>query len=562
MTLRGNRKKKIKYTEVVPSMEKWPIVQLSKNRKAFVESVSNATIKNILDNDNKRSLREDLEMTVYREKLRVRGNPWKVDPEDDKAFWKKVQQRLVDYQSLEKEEAAKEEEKLLEEIVNRYSEEIAGNFKKSSYRFAKKFVAFGFARLLNAARVKGVLALFSKQLDLDDKVNIIGYPEHIRNLAKKGTVVMVPTHFSNIDSILVGWVIQFLGLPPFIYGAGLNLFNIKIIAYFINSLGAYKVDRRKKNPIYLEALKTYSTEALRKGCHSLFFPGGTRSRSGKIEKALKLGLLSTTIEAQRLNYQHGGNKGGKIFIVPVVLNYHFTLEAPSLINDYLKIKGQERYYVENDEYSSSYKIATFLIKFFTKGSNISVTLGKGMDVLGNYVDDEGNSYNSQGNLIDPMDYFITNGKITVDRQREQEYVRILGKRIIEEYHMQNEVFASHLVAFTAFRLFMKKNPKLDLYSLLRIPEEDLNLQYEEFKEAFKKLRKKLLKLEKKGKVRIAEHLSRKADDAIKHGIKNVGMYHARRPMVINKEKEIRILDMNTLYYYHNRMEGYALEKYI
>lgn len=562
MTLRGNRKNKIKYTEVVPSMEKWPIVQLSKNRKAFVELVSNATIQNIHENDKKRSLREDLEMTVYREKLRVRGNPWKVDPEDDRAFWKKVQQRLVDYQSLEKEEAVKAEEKLLKEIVDRYSEEIAGNFKKSSYRFAKKFVAFGFARLLNAARVKGVLALFSKQLDLDDKVNIIGYPEHIRKLAKKGTVVMVPTHFSNIDSILVGWVIQFLGLPPFIYGAGLNLFNIKIIAYFINSLGAYKVDRRKKNPIYLEALKTYSTEALRKGCHSLFFPGGTRSRSGKIEKALKLGLLSTTIEAQRLNYQHEGNKGGKIFIVPVVLNYHFTLEAPSLINDYLKIKGQERYYVENDEYSSSYKIATFLIKFFTKGSNISVTLGKGMDVLGNYVDDEGNSYNSQGNLIAPMDYFITNGKITVDKQREQEYVRILGKRIIEEYHIQNEVFASHLVAFSAFRMLMKRNPKLDLYSLLRLPEEDLILEYETFKEVFKKLRKKLVKLEKKGKVRIAEHLTRKADDAIKHGIKNVGMYHARRPMVINKEKEIRILDMNTLYYYHNRMEGYALEKYI
>ncbi|MEL6561873.1 MAG: 1-acyl-sn-glycerol-3-phosphate acyltransferase [Bacteroidota bacterium] len=562
MTLRGNRKNKIKYTEVVPSMEKWPIVQLSKNRKAFVELVSNATIQNIHENEKKRSLREDLEMTVYREKLRVRGNPWKVDPEDDRPFWKKVQHRLVDYQSLEKEEAVKAEEKLLKEIVDRYSEEIAGNFKKSSYRFAKKFVAFGFARLLNAARVKGVLALFSKQLDLDDKVNIIGYPEHIRKLAKKGTVVMVPTHFSNIDSILVGWVIQFLGLPPFIYGAGLNLFNIKIIAYFINSLGAYKVDRRKKNPIYLEALKTYSTEALRKGCHSLFFPGGTRSRSGKIEKALKLGLLSTTIEAQRLNYQHEGNKGGKIFIVPVVLNYHFTLEAPSLINDYLKIKGQERYYVENDEYSSSYKIATFLIKFFTKGSNISVTLGKGMDVLGNYVDDEGNSYNSQGNLIDPMDYFITNGNITVDKQREQEYVRILGKRIIEEYHIQNEVFASHLVAFSAFRMLMKRNPKLDLYSLLRLPEEDLILDYEAFKEVFKKLRKKLVKLEKKGKVRLAEHLTRKADDAIKHGIKNVGMYHARRPMVINKEKEIRILDMNTLYYYHNRMEGYALEKYI
>ena len=564
MTLGVKRKNKVKYSEVVPSAEKWPIVQLSKNRKDFVELVTKSSIDNILDPNKKRSLREDLETTVYREKLRIRSNPWKVDPEDDRSYWKKVQQRLVDCQSLEDSQASKAEKELLQEIVQRYSEEIAGNFKKSSYRFAKKFVAFGFARLLNAARVKGVMALFSKQLDLDDKVNIIGYPDHIRELAKRGTVVMVPMHYSNIDSILVGWVIQFLGLPPFIYGAGLNLFNIKVIAYFINSLGAYKVDRRKKNPIYLETLKTYSTEALRKGCHSLFFPGGTRSRSGKIEKALKLGLLSTTIEAQRLNYQHDGEQAGKIFIVPVALNYHFTLEAPVLINDYLRAKGQERYYVENDEFSTSYKIATFLIKFFTKGSNISVTIGKGMDVLGNYVDDEGNSYNNQGQQINPRDYFITNGAITVDKQREQEYVRILGKRIIEEYHMQNEVFASHLVAYTAFRITMRRNPKLDLYSLLRLPEEDLTLDYEEFKANFKKLRKKLYKLNKKGKVRIAEHLERKADEAIKHGIRNVGMYHAKRPMVFDKDndKEIRILDMNTLYYYHNRLEGYALEKYL
>ena len=110
---------------------------------------------------------------------------------------------------------------------------------------------------------------------------------------------MVPTHFSNLDSVLIAWVIYELGLPPFIYGAGLNLFNIGIFAYFMNSVGAYKVDRRKKNAVYLETLKTYSTLSIQKGCHSLFFPGGTRSRSGKIENVLKMGLLGTAIEAQR-----------------------------------------------------------------------------------------------------------------------------------------------------------------------------------------------------------------------------------------------------------------------
>ncbi|WP_421870979.1 1-acyl-sn-glycerol-3-phosphate acyltransferase [Marinoscillum sp.] len=557
------KKEKVRYSEIIPRTKQWPIVQLSKDRKAFIEEVSQESFENLKQITRGRSLREELEMTVYREKLRMKANPWRVDPKDEKPFWKSIQDRLVESTNFPAADAKAVEEQLLYEIIHRYAEEISGNFKKNSYRFARAFITFGFARLLNATRVKGFTSMFSRQLDLDDKIHIVGEPDHIRALAKKGTVVMVPTHFSNLDSILIGWVIQFLGLPAFIYGAGLNLFNLKIFAYFMNSLGAYKVDRRKKNPVYLETLKTYSSMALRRGCHSLFFPGGTRSRSGQIEKALKLGLLSTTIEAQRIMYQKETKEqeARKIFIVPVVINYNFTLEAPALINEHLKRTGQERYYKEADEFTTSYKIATFLFKFFTKGSNISVSIGKGMDILGNYVDMEGNSLDSTGSIIDPKDYFISQGEVNVDHQREQEYVRILAKRIVEEYHKYNRVFASHLVAYTAFKMMERKNPKLDLYNLLRLPDEDTSIDYREFKKAWKKLRKRILKLEGKGKVSVAEHMKVRANEAIEQGVENLGMYHAQRPLVKRGDKII-IQDMNTLYYYHNRMEGYGLEKHI
>lgn len=557
------RRQKKKYSEIIPRTQQWPIVQLAKDRKQFVEEVAKESFNNLKQITRGRSLREELEMTVYREKLRIKANPWRVDPKDDKIFWRNIQERLADSSGLVPEEAKGIEEKLLYEIIHRYAEEIAGNFKKNSYRFARGFITFGFARLLNATRVKGITSLFSRQLDLDDKIHVVGEPEHIRVLAKRGTVVMVPTHFSNLDSILIGWVIQFLGLPAFIYGAGLNLFNLKIFAYFMNSLGAYKVDRRKKNPVYLETLKTYSSMALRRGCHSLFFPGGTRARDGRIENALKLGLLSTSIEAQRILYQQETEEkpAKKIFIVPVVINYHFTLEAPALINDYLKRTGQERYYKEADEFTTSYKIATFLLKFFTKGSNISVSIGRGMDILGNYVDMEGHSLDANGQHIHTKDYFVSQSKVTVDPQREQEYVRILSKRIVDEFHRYNRVFSSHLVAYTAFKLMERKNPKLDLYNLLRLPDEDTVLDYEEFKKAWKKLRKRILKLERKEKVGVADHMKLKADEAIKQGIENVGMYHAQRPVIMKGDKVI-IQNMNTLYYYHNRMEGYGLEKHI
>ncbi|MFT5641412.1 MAG: glycerol-3-phosphate O-acyltransferase [Cyclobacteriaceae bacterium] len=558
-------RKKVKYPEIIPRTQQWPIVQLAKHRKEFIEEASAETFNNLQKITRGRSLREELEMTVYREKLRVKSNPWRVDPKDDKPFWLNIQKRLLDSHQLPKEESKEVEEKILKEIIYRYTDEIAGSFRRNSYRFAKKFITFGFARLLNAARVKGFTSLFSRQLDLDDKIHIQGQPEHIRKLAKIGTVVMVPTHFSNLDSILIGWVIQFLGLPAFLYGAGLNLFNLKVFAYFMNSLGAYKVDRRKKNPVYLEALKTYSSLALRKGCHSLFFPGGTRSRSGHIEKSLKLGLLGTTVEAQRIAFQEESSDkpARKIFVVPVVLNYHFTLEAPSLINDHLKATGQERYYKENDEFTTSYRIATFLFKFFTKGSDISVTIGKGMDILGNYVTDEGVSLDANGNAIDSRDYFVSAGKITFDKQREQEYVRILAKRIVEEFHKHNRVFASHLVAFVAFKILQRKNPKLDLYSLLRLHDEDLEIDYLEFKKDYKKLRKRLMKLYRKQKVDVAGHMKYKADESIELGVKNVGMYHAQRPLIKSKDgNKIIVQDMNTLYYYHNRMDGYELEKHL
>ncbi|MCS4434065.1 1-acyl-sn-glycerol-3-phosphate acyltransferase [Aquiflexum gelatinilyticum] len=557
---------KHKYEPILPKKDEWPVVKLSKNRKDFVRKVADASKTSVLEitAENMDLLREELETTLYREKLRMKQNPWAVDPDDEKEFWGKVKSSLVQLSadsSLTKTQKKKKYLEILDDITMRYSEEIASNFVHTHYKVTRRIVTFGFSRLLNAARVKGFKSIFSNQFSLQDKIQIVGETDQIRELASKGTIVMVPTHFSNLDSILIGWIISVLGLPPFIYGAGLNLFNISIFAYFMNALGAYKVDRRKKNLIYLETLKTYSSEALQFGVHSLFFPGGTRSRSGMIEKKLKLGLLSTAVEAQRANFEKGEDDvSGKIFIVPVTINYHFVLEAPSLIQEHLALTGQERYYKESDEFSTSYKISKFLVKFFTKGSDISVSVGKALDVLGNYVDNEGNSIDRNGRKIDTKDYFLYNGKVTVDAQREEEYTYHLGKRIVEEFHKINRVFSSHLVAFTAFQMIKRENKKMDLYNLLRLPEEDVVIIYNEFKEECQKVLDKIQELEAESKVQIAPHMKMDIDSIIDHGLANVGMYHAKRPLVKNSMGNIETQDLNLLYYYHNRLYGYDLEK--
>lgn len=542
------------------------MVKLARERKDFVKKVAEMAEKRVLSltGDNPEILKEELETTLYREKLRIKQNPWAVDPDDEAQFWNEVKQALLQINTdshLRKAGKAKAYREVLQKITNRYSAEIASNFKASHYKFTRRVVTFGFSRLLNAARVKGFKSIFSNQYTLQDKIQITGHTDQIRDLATKGTIVMVPTHFSNLDSILIGWIISVLGMPPFIYGAGLNLFNISIFAYFMNALGAYKVDRRKKNLLYLETLKSYSKEAIQFGCHSLFFPGGTRSRSGMIESKLKLGLLSTAIEAQRANFENGINDvSGKIFIVPVTINYHFVLEAPGLIRDYLSMTGQERYYKENDEFSTSYKISKFLVKFFTKGSDISVSIGQAMDVLGNYVDQDGNSLDKRGRIIHTRDYFVSEGKVTVDPQREEEYTHMLGKRIVEEFHRINRVFSSHLVAFVAFEMLKARNSKLDLFDLIRLPEEEISIPYEEFKAACQLVMDKILELKFQNLIDVAPHLNRSMDEIIHHGLDNVGMYHAKRPLIRSAKGDILTEDMSLLYFYHNRLHGYGLEK--
>jgi glycerol-3-phosphate O-acyltransferase len=558
------KNKNKRYKPILEGIPDWPVYQLSKNRKDFIEEVAIHSLKRIKEiRPTRKQLIDELEATVYREQQRMKRNRWRVDPQDETAFWAKVKHDLVDITSKPLEEGNGKEDEVLKRIVYRYAGEIAGNFKPTSYRFARSVIKFWFARLLNAARVKKFGAIFRNQYTLRDKIQIVGKVKQLRRLARKGTIVMVPTHFSNLDSILIGWVIHSLGLPAFIYGAGLNLFNIKIIAYFMNSLGAYKVDRRKKNLPYLETLKMYSGLAIQKGAHSLFFPGGTRSRSGMIEKMLKLGLLSTATEAQRNIYLNTpeGEEPRKIFVVPVTLNYHFVLEAPELIDDYLSVKGQDRYLPEEDKYGS-FQLLQFMFKFFTKGSNISVSIGRGLDVMGNYVDDEGNSLDVHGRIIETRDYFLSNGTITIDKQREDEYTRMLSQRIVSEYHRINRVFASHLVAFVAFEMWQKRHPKLDLFGLLRLPEEDLEIEYEEFRQTCKRVRKQIYQLKKHDKANYATHLKGKVDLVIQHGLENVGIFHLKRPLLKNKKNKIVTQDLNTLYYYHNRLVGYDLERFI
>ncbi len=538
----------------------WSIVKLNEEKEAFIQQVIKETIDVILSDSKKNeSLRDILEKTIYQEQTRIKENPWRVDPIDELKYWQKIKQGLLD-SALEEnvEKKLLTEKELLRDVIDRYTRQTMGNFKINAYKFSIFIVPILFNRLLNSATKGWFKGFFSRQHHVEEKVELRGDISLIQKLAQEHTIVLVPTHFSNLDSVLIGYGLYLTKLPPFLYGAGLNLYNNKIVAYFIDRLGAYKLDRRKKNVIYLETLKMFSRISMQRDCHTLFFPGGTRSRSGAMEDTLKKGLLSTVIDAQINNFIQ--QKKSKIIILPMVIGYHFVLEAPSLIKEHLKKTGKEKFYLEKDQFSSWIKILNFVWKFFSKGSNIILSYGKPMDVLGNYVNEHGESMDKNGNIIDISGYFVTNNTLCFSKQRDGEYTEILAERIVEEYKIHNIVLSSQAVAFLLFQLIQKKHPSLDLFNLLRISEEDRRINYHEFLGKLDELRSRLMELEKQEKLKLDHSFSWSIDAFMNEALQNIGIYHNQKVIVIHSSGYISTEDMNLLYFYHNRLTGYELEE--
>ncbi|HLP53356.1 MAG TPA: 1-acyl-sn-glycerol-3-phosphate acyltransferase [Chitinophagales bacterium] len=546
---------------VTEDLHQWPIYKLSEHKEDFVNEVKLRVKEKLKDRfPTEKAMREELAKVLYQERIRLTEKPWKADPKDERQFWNSIKSKLIKIEQLEDNSSTMNEEQLLDEIIDRYANEIVGQFDPGAFGFARAILPQFFGRILAAAPGKWFKTIAGNVRTIHEKIPITGDIEKIRRLSAKGTVVVVPTHFSNMDSIMVGWILNEMGLPAFTYGAGLNLFNIGLLSYFMSRLGAYKVDRRKKNTVYLETLKTYSTVAIQRGAHSIFFPGGTRSRSGHLEKKLKLGLLGTAVESQKLHYRNFPEEmAPKIYVVPCIINYHFVLEAQGLINDYLKETGKERFYKENDEYSTSFKLIRFMLKFFSASSSLSVSFGEVMDVLGNKVDDEGDSYNHLGQKINVKNYFLTNGELKDDEQRDAEYTKILGERIVDNYSRYNVVLTSHLVCFTMFELIKKKYKGYDLFTLLRTPAEDVSIPYQEMADAVLRVKDKVKELNEQGEVLISPELRWNIDKIIEHGMKNINLYHTASPLTKNGDK-MGSEDLKLLYYYHNRLDGYGLEK--
>ena len=131
----------------------------------------------------------------------------------------------------------------------------------------------------------------------------------------RATVVFVMNHRSNMDYVLVTWLIADRSAISYAVGEWARVWPLSRL---IRGMGAYFIRRGSRNALYRRVLARYVQMAAEEGVAQAIFPEGGLSLDGRVGAA-KLGLLSYFVQ--------GAAEGGRdILFVPVGLGYDRVLE--------------------------------------------------------------------------------------------------------------------------------------------------------------------------------------------------------------------------------------------
>ena len=457
----------------------------------------------------------------------------------------------------------------LRTLTTRLAWDIAGNFDPRVYHFATRAMPGLLGALLSPRQAVLSLPRVLSELrpghsgaalaTLDDRIIVQGPVETLRKLAELGTLVFVPTHLSNLDSVVFGFALERARLPPATYGAGKNLFSNPALSFFMHNLGAYRVDRRLKHGLYKEVLKAYSCVLIEHGYHSLFFPGGTRSRSGGVERRLKLGLAGTGVEAFSRTHERG--KPQRVFFVPATINYLLTLEAETLIDDFLQEEGKARYLIEDDESTRIGRITSFMQKLLGLNGACVVRFSTPLDVFGNVVDDEGSSFDRHGRKVLAESYIMgPDDRPIRDAARDAQYTRELGEVITAAYARDTVVMSTHLTAAAAFHRLRASVGRTsrgsqDLFTLLR-HKDDVTVPRKELSADVDRLLERVRAMESRGEIVMAPNLAgASGSDVIDAALRAFAGYHTH-PVLEPRGEDLVLADTRLLFYYQNRLAAH------
>lgn len=161
-----------------------------------------------------------------------------------------------------------------------------------------------------------------------------GEIERIRLAARRGPIVLVPSHRSHIDSLVLSQAILKAGLMPPLLAGGENM-NFFPVGALFRRCGAYFLRRSfKGDPLYVAVFRAYVKKLFTEGFSQGFYIEGTRSRTGKTLPP-KLGLLSMLVDAFL------DSKEPDAIFVPCHIAYERVIEAKAYAGE-LHGKAKEK----------------------------------------------------------------------------------------------------------------------------------------------------------------------------------------------------------------------------
>jgi glycerol-3-phosphate O-acyltransferase len=129
-------------------------------------------------------------------------------------------------------------------------------------------------------------------------------------------VVFVMNHRSNMDYILVGYVVAEQTALSYAVGEWAQIWPLSTL---IRAMGAYFVRRNSRDELYRRVLERYIAMATEAGVPQAVFPEGGLSRDGTLREP-KLGVLDYMMRGFRLDGERD------LVFVPIGLNYDRVLE--------------------------------------------------------------------------------------------------------------------------------------------------------------------------------------------------------------------------------------------
>ncbi|MCG6882710.1 MAG: 1-acyl-sn-glycerol-3-phosphate acyltransferase [Silicimonas sp.] len=142
----------------------------------------------------------------------------------------------------------------------------------------------------------------------------------IATIDHETTVVFVMNHRSNMDYLLVTWLVADRSALSYAVGEWARVWPLSTL---IRSMGAFFIRRRSRSALYRKVLSRYVQMATQGGVTQAVFPEGGLSLDGRMAEP-KLGFLSYIVTGYR-------PEGRDVVFVPVALNYDRVLEDRVLV---------------------------------------------------------------------------------------------------------------------------------------------------------------------------------------------------------------------------------------